>query len=255
MHTARTAAAVVLLAAALVGGGAATAFAASDQPVATFQGLQLPDGHELGAATEVVVTYTFRGVSDSVRLLVGDDLGHGSYLPWSAVAGLPTDSCVTSVVLSGDAERDSYVGRAPVCGIDASTRTVGPPETVTPPVTVTPESVVPPETVAPAETVPPETMVPWTAIEVDAVTPPVEPRAWVAADPEPQPVAVSQSTVTTETADAPSSPQPQEAVTTSVRVERLAQTGSDGRVYGIAAAALVGVGAALVGARKRLAHR
>jgi len=257
MRTARTAVAAVLLAAALVGGGAATAFAASDQPVATFQGLQLPDGHELGSGTEVVVTYTFRGVSNSVRLHLGDDLGHGSYLPWSAVPGLPTDSCVTSVVLSGDAERDSYVGRAPVCGIDASKTTVVPTETVAPPVTVTPpEPVVPPETVDPRETVPPETVVPWTAIGVDAVTPPVEPRAAVTADPDPQPVAVSQSTVTTESADAPPSPQPQDAVTTtSVRVERLAQTGSDGWLYGIAGIALVAVGAVLVGARKRLADR
>ena len=114
----------------------------------------------------------------------------------------------------------------------------------------------PPETVTTPESgVPPETVVPWTAVVVDAATPPVEPRAVVTADPDPRPVVVSQSTVTTEAADAPSSPQPQGAVTAAgARAERLAQTGSDGWVYGIAAAALVGVGAALVGARKRLAH-
>ena len=78
----------------------------------------------------------------------------------------------------------------------------------------------------------------------------------VTADPDPQPVAVSRSSVTTETADAPSSPRPRDAVTTtSARAERLAQTGSDGWAYGIAAAALVAVGAALVGARKLLADR
>ena len=45
MRTVRTAAVTVLLTAALLGGGAATAFAAPEESVATFEGLQLPDRH------------------------------------------------------------------------------------------------------------------------------------------------------------------------------------------------------------------
>ena len=44
------------------------------------------------------MTYTFRGDSDRYGCTSATTCGGGSYLPWSAVPGLPTDSCVTSVV-------------------------------------------------------------------------------------------------------------------------------------------------------------
>lgn len=265
--TLTSATALALLTGVAVVGAATGASAGSDAPTpyrVTSHGLELPAGDVLDVHDHVNVRFTTpagpaaRTVHVEGPGTVFGDLAGASTLTWDR-AGVPADACVTWVQVAGYDEHFGEGGQAPVC------RTPVAPPAPTPappaPAPVAPPAV-PPAATAPASPAPvpapaaPATPAPAAPSDDVAPAPDDAPVAPAPAAPAPAPTTTERAEVLAEGPAPTPAARAQVLAATDERSDVLAATGTPTGVLLAAGVAALGLGAGLVGWRRRAAaHR